>query len=60
MKKIQLDLDQLAVESFETLGDARGEGTVLALEVTNPRLSDCLNTCDGCPTYSCNGPGNCA
>ncbi|HET7234115.1 MAG TPA: hypothetical protein VFJ16_29145 [Longimicrobium sp.] len=36
MKKLALDLDQLAVESFETLAPASRRGTVLGNVYTDP------------------------
>ncbi|HET7462323.1 MAG TPA: hypothetical protein VFJ82_13805 [Longimicrobium sp.] len=53
MKKIQLDVDGLRVETFEPEHSRDARGTVVGWQVTDPRRSDCLNTCDGCPTYSC-------
>lgn len=61
MKKVTLNVDALRVESFEAEAQARERGTVGAHLATHPYLSDCLNTCDDCPTkYSCNVPFNCA
>lgn len=53
MKKISLNVENLQVETFETDLVKNEEGTVRGWMVTDPRRSDCLNTCDGCPTYSC-------
>ncbi|HEX9939226.1 MAG TPA: hypothetical protein VGB15_18935 [Longimicrobium sp.] len=53
MKKIQLDVDSLRVETFEAELARDARGTVVGWNVTDPRRSDCLDTCDGCPTYSC-------
>ena len=54
MKKLQLELDRLTVESFDTDSADEKRGTVLAqMRATHPLRSDCLNTCDDCPTYSC-------
>ena len=53
MKKIQLDAESLRVETFEAERARDEKGTVLGWNATDPRRSDCLNTCDGCPTYSC-------
>ena len=53
MKKIRLNVEKLAVESFDTDAVEKQGGTVRGWQVTDPRRSDCLDTCDGCPTYSC-------
>jgi len=53
MKKIRLNLERLEVETFEAALAEREGGTVRGWQVTDPRRSDCLDTCDGCPTYSC-------
>ena len=60
--KMRLDLDALAIESFDTLPDARARrGTVVAHDSwTEPQEPDTiLNTC-GCPTPGCGGtvPGS--
>ena len=60
MKKMKLTIEALRVESFEAEAQEREGGTVEAYLLTNPLRSDCLNTCDGCPSYSCNQPVNCA
>jgi hypothetical protein len=60
MKKVRLNIETLQVESFEAEAQEMERGTVGANLLTNPLRSDCLNTCDGCPTYSCNQPINCA
>lgn len=60
MKKIRLQLDALAVESFETTAAEKAKGTVFGEECSC--LTDC--TCPGCPTcdntcpLSCNGTCN--
>ena len=48
MKKLQLDLDQLAVESFQTAAPARADGTVRAHGV-----SEVLTECPGCTLRIC-------
>ncbi|HEX8903304.1 MAG TPA: hypothetical protein VF771_00530 [Longimicrobiaceae bacterium] len=53
MKKFRMNLESLTVETFETDAVEKQEGTVRGWMVTDPRRSDCLDTCDGCPTYSC-------
>lgn len=53
MKKIHLELDRLEVETFEPAAARDRNGTVVGWQLTDPRRSDCLDTCDGCPTYSC-------
>src|SRR5687768_12544881 len=67
MNKTKLNLDELAVESFDTSPLAREKGTVFGEQCTCP--TQC--TCPGCPTcdatcpyscddYSCNGEATCA
>jgi hypothetical protein len=53
MNKLKLNLDQLAVESFDTSRPAKAEGTVFGEQCTC--RTQC--TCPGCPTCyaSCNG-----
>lgn len=63
MKKVQLKLDTLRVESFETVERFEERGTVDAHQVTtNTRLANCTNTT--CPPYHCfcteNQTCNCA
>ncbi|MBV9110418.1 MAG: hypothetical protein JO306_13480 [Gemmatimonadetes bacterium] len=53
MKKIRLNVEKLKVETFQTDEVELQGGTVRGWMATDPRRSDCLNTCDGCPTYSC-------
>ena len=53
MKKIRLNVEKLTVETFQTDEIESQGGTVRGWMATDPRRSDCLNTCDGCPTYSC-------
>ena len=63
MKKLQLDLDTLAVESFSTDGGEAPRGTVAAHEYTNTAptcVYHCTwvgNTCEGntcgCGTEQC-------
>lgn len=60
MNKVKLNIEALLVESFEAEAMEGERGTVGAHLLTNPLRSDCLNTCDGCPSYSCNQPVNCA
>jgi hypothetical protein len=59
--KMRLDLDVLAVESFDTLPIAHPRGTVVAHEsATGPEEPDTIaNTCQ-CPTPGCGGtvPGS--
>ena len=65
MRKIKLDLDLLAVDSFETVTEEAGEGTVLGHEITqnqlvcsNSNASECAGSCD---TGSCSSVlGTCA
>ncbi len=53
MPKLKLDLDQLAVDSFDTEAPPRRSGTVFGEQCTC--YTQC--TCPGCPTCdaSCNG-----
>jgi hypothetical protein len=53
MKKMKLNVEALAVESFDTSGDAPKRGTVFGEQCTC--YTDC--TCPGCNTCdeSCNG-----
>jgi hypothetical protein len=53
MKKIWLNVEELTVETFATDRVDSDGGTVRGWMATDPRRSDCLDTCDGCPTYSC-------
>jgi hypothetical protein len=67
MNKMKLNLDELAVESFDTSASVREKGTVFGEQCTCP--TQC--TCPGCPTcdatcpytcddYSCGGEATCA
>lgn len=47
MQKIKLDLDHLAVESFETAGQPEGRGTVQG-HATNGQA--CASAVDACPS----------
>jgi hypothetical protein len=53
MKKMKLNLEQLAVDSFDTSAAPEKRGTVFGEQCTCP--TNC--TCPGCPTCyeSCNG-----
>jgi hypothetical protein len=64
MRKLRLDLDELAVQSFATGETEGGRGTVAAQEVTVLRCNDtgptgcdintCPLSCDGaCGSYYC-------
>ena len=46
MKKLKLDLEDLAVESFLPAADAEERGTVVARATIT-----CYDTCGGCPSY---------
>jgi hypothetical protein len=48
MKKLQLDLDALSIESFATDRPAEERGTVAANAITQT-----ANTCYHCTRYSC-------
>ena len=50
MKKVQLDVDALQVESFETAERREERGTVEANQIVT-RLNNCTNTT--CPPYHC-------
>lgn len=55
MRKITLQLESLAVESFDTTAVAALHGTVLAFD----RTEACTNTCgDSCFNSACTCPGN--
>ena len=58
MRKLKLDLDQLAVDSFDTASPAPKGGTVFGEQCTC--YTNC--TCPGCPTCyaTCNGQATCA
>jgi hypothetical protein len=63
MRKVKLEIDALAVESFDTGRDAaKREGTVHAHVATDPTCQNqtcrfaetCYDSCDGvCGTYYC-------
>jgi len=53
MKKLQLDLHQLAVESFPTATAERAAGTVRAHDATE------FLTCAGCTARLCPTDGSC-
>ena len=50
MKKVQLKLDALQVESFETAERREERGTVDGHQIAT-RLNNCTNTT--CPPYNC-------
>ncbi|HYR11744.1 MAG TPA: hypothetical protein VEQ60_28430 [Longimicrobium sp.] len=50
MKKVQLKLDTLQVESFQTAERVREQGTVDAHQIVT-RFNNCTNTT--CPPYNC-------
>jgi hypothetical protein len=54
MRKLRLDLDQLTVDSFDTVTAKSERGTVVGEQCTCYTQCD---TCPGCPTCnaSCNG-----
>jgi hypothetical protein len=47
MKKLKLELDNLAVESFDTTATHKSRGTVIGEQCT---CYTYCNTCPGCPT----------
>jgi hypothetical protein len=60
-KKLQLDLADLRVDSFEAVTGAPAGGTVAGNEITVqtcPRLYTCGDTCDP-EAFSCNGQNTC-
>lgn len=56
MHKLKLVMDDLRVESFETIAAAKEKGTVIGAECTC--YSAC--TCPGCPTCDATCPNTCA
>ncbi len=66
MKKLQLDLDHLAVETFATDAPGAERGTVAACDATNGG-NTCVyhctfagDTCDACPiSFACPRTWNC-
>ncbi|HEX6747931.1 MAG TPA: hypothetical protein VF092_11625 [Longimicrobium sp.] len=48
MRKIQLDLETLSVESFETAAAEKAQGTVLAH--VRPTFNGCGSEIDRCPS----------
>ncbi len=58
MKKIKLDLSNLAVESFETGKDAFPRGTVQGQGASNERCNSDRSCADTCYFFSCN-PSDC-
>ena len=61
MEKLRLDLDDLAVDSFATVGAREARGTVLGREKTD-EYDTCAASCDPCATCdtSCAGGPVCA
>lgn len=55
MKKVRLTLDDLRVDSFQTSGGRREEGTVFGEQCTCQ--TNC--TCPGCPTCDYTCPNTC-
>lgn len=55
MRKLTLNLDQLAVDSFNTVAERRSEGTVFGEQCTC--YTNC--TCPGCPTCDVSCDGTC-
>lgn len=60
MRKLKLDLDALAVESFAASADAAAPGTVRANDESNARCNSdvscgntCVDSCGICGTYLC-------
>lgn len=58
MKKVKLDVDSLAVESFETGGDGQARGTVQGRGISNERCNSDVSCADTCYFLSCN-PSDC-
>ena len=54
MKKLNLDVDRLSVETFEPQAVAMGRGTVRGHIWSDPAL-----TCDSQYDQTCNGHGTC-
>ncbi len=64
MRKLKLELDTLAVESFEAESACEARGTVAAHNPTNPNAHTCdplVGTCFGFTCFRtciCTGPAN--
>jgi|GEM_PF-1804527 len=61
-KKLQLDLADLRVDSFEAVAETPVRGTVAGAVLTAqtcPRIYTCGNTCDP-NAFSCNNQDTCA
>jgi hypothetical protein len=64
MRKLRLELDSLAVESFEPQAAETARGTVVAHNPTNPNAHTCdplVGTCFGYTCFRtciCTGPAN--
>ncbi|HEX6370712.1 MAG TPA: hypothetical protein VF006_17450 [Longimicrobium sp.] len=56
MKKLRLNLDQLAVDSFDTAVPEEKKGTVFGEQCTCQTIC----TCPGCPTCDNTCPNTCA
>ena len=53
MRKIKLNVESLAVESFETAAAGAAQGTVLGAERTRGTNDACQTPIDGCATGFC-------
>jgi hypothetical protein len=59
MKKLKLQIDELAVESFQTAADHEGRGTVQGNDETgvwSQCASACLTMCDASDCTNCTAP----
>jgi len=64
MKKIRLDPETLAVQSFATMGLPRGRGTVRGAQDVVPaptrEYPDCRQSYPGCESGDCEATGICS
>lgn len=60
MRKIKLDLDALAVDSFETAAVSAEHGTIFGNAPTNGNNLECASAVDACPSArGCTEIGDC-
>lgn len=60
MKKLKLDLDDLAVEAFETVEESVNVGTVVGHAPTITLCGgSCWISCNGTCPYPCTNPEDC-
>lgn len=58
--KLRLNVEDLAVDSFDTCRNEKGKGTVFAEEQCTCWTQCGQNTCPGCPTCDASCNGSCA